>query len=370
MAEQHIRSLVDGSLLIIEAAARSGVDSFAGYPITPANLLYLHASKRFPMVFPATDEISTLQWMSGLSAAGRMPMTATSYPGLALMVESIGMAFMMELPMLIVLAQRLGPATGSATCGAQGDLLLVRGLNSGGYPIPVFCVSDLDDCWSLTSKAVETAQRLRTPVILLTSKEMVMTLRDVDLQSLPPLKASGRRLFEGPGDYKPYGAAHDQAPDFVPVGNESHRVRLTASTHDENGDLQHTSPSALANTKRLNDKITRNLDGYAEFEYSENSAECLLIAFDVTAEAARDAVGILHAEGVEVSLLVPKTLFPVPRRYLEIAENYKRIIVAEENPDGQYRHILFGEAGRPGLSGVNAVGRMITPEEIAAEVRA
>lgn len=368
MAEQHIRSLVDGSLLIIEAAARSGVDAFAGYPITPANLLYLHASKRFPLVFPATDEISTLQWMSGLSAAGRMPMTATSYPGLALMVESIGMAFMMELPMLIVLAQRLGPATGSATCGAQGDLLLVRGLNSGGYPIPVFCVSDLDDCWSLTSKAVETAQSLRTPVILLTSKEMVMTLRDIDLHSLPPLKAESRRLFEGPGEYKPYRAAHDQAPEFVPVGDEAHRVRLTASTHDENGDLQHTSPGALANTKRLNDKIVLNLDEYAEFEYRENSSDCLLIAFDVTAEAARDAVAALGAKGVKVSLLVPKTLFPVSGKYLDIARNYKRIIVAEENPDGQYRHVLFGEAGRPGLSGINAVGRMITPEEIVAEV--
>lgn len=368
MAEQKNRSLVDGSLLIVEAAAQAGVDSFIGYPITPANLLYLHSSKRFPMVFPATDEITTLQWMAGLSAAGHMPMTATSYPGLALMLESIGMAYMMELPMLIVLAQRLGPATGSATCGAQGDILLIRGINSGGYPIPTFCVSSLDDCWSLASKAVETAQRLRTPTILLTSKEMVMTLRDIDLGSLAPPDVFERNLFNGPGEYLPYRAAGSEAPPFAPVGNGAYRVRLTASTHDEKGDLQHSSPGALANTRRLNDKIVSNLDDFTEFEYRQNSEKTLLIAFDITAEAARDAVDSLHARGTEVSLLVPKTLFPVPRRYLDIAAGYGRIVIAEENYDGQYRRILFGEAGRAGLSGVNTIGRMITPDEIMAEI--
>ena len=362
------RSLIDGSMLIVEAAARAGVDAFVGYPITPANLLYLHSSRRFPLVLPATDEITTLQWMAGLSAAGRIPMTATSYPGLALMLESMGMAFMMELPMLIVLAQRLGPATGSATCGAQGDLLLVRGINSGGYPLPTFCVSGLDDCWTLTAKAVETAIRLRTPVILLTSKEMAMTLRDFDISSLGNPPAFKRKPFEGPGDYVPYRAEPEEAPAFVPVGDPDHRVRLTASTHDENGDLQHTSPGALANTRRLHDKIVGNLPRFTEFEYDKGKADSLIIAFDVTAEAARDALDTLRAKGIDASLLVPKTLFPVPRAYLDIAASHSRVVVAEENQDGQYRHILFGEAGRPGLSGINAVGRMIGPEEIVAEV--
>lgn len=361
------RSLVDGSLLMVEAAAQAGVDSFVGYPITPANLLYLYSSKRFPLVLPATDEISTLQWMSGLSAAGKMPMTATSYPGLALMLESIGMAFMMELPMLIILAQRLGPATGSATCNAQGDLLLLRGINSGGYPVPVFCPSSLDACWTMAAKAVETAQALRTPTVLLTSKEMAMTLRDWDLASLPILNKCGRKTWQGPGAYLPYSAAKEGAPDFLPLGSGSARVRLTASTHDQKGDLQHSSPEALANTARLYDKIVGNLRSYTEFEYLPGGGDTLVIAFDVTAEAARDAADILARMGRPVSLLLPGTIFPVPPEYLEIASKYRRVVVAEENHDGQYRKILFGEAGRPGVSGTNAVGRMISPQDIVEE---
>lgn len=368
MNTQRQKSLVDASMLIVEAAARAGVDAFVGYPITPANLLYLHSSKRFPLVLPAPDEITTLQWMAGLASTGVLPMTATSYPGLALMLESIGMAFMMELPMLIVLAQRLGPATGSATCGAQGDLLLVRGINSGGYPIPVFCASDMADCWSLSAKAVKTALALRTPVILLTSKEMAMTLRDIDLGALPTIEPSAREFFKGPGEYLPYRATSAGAPPFVPVGNPDYRVRLTASTHDERGDLQHTSPAAMANSRRLYDKIVENLEDFLEYDYEKASARRLIIAFDVTAEAARDAAALLRGRGTDVSLLIPKTLFPVSPRYIEIAQSYERVVVAEENQDGQYRKILFGEAGRPGLSGVNAVGRMITPDEIAEEV--
>jgi 2-oxoglutarate ferredoxin oxidoreductase subunit alpha len=132
-------SFIDASRLMIEGAVQAGAQVFVGYPITPANLLYAYSSRRFPIVLPAPDEITTLQWMSGFSAIGKIPVTATSYPGLALMTESIGMAFMMELPMVIVLVQRLGPSTGTATCGAQGDISMINGINSGGYPIPTLC---------------------------------------------------------------------------------------------------------------------------------------------------------------------------------------------------------------------------------------
>lgn len=80
--------LLEGSLLIIESLARAGADVFIGYPITPANLLYLYASRRFPVALAAPDEITTLQWMSGFAAAGKIPVTATSFPGFALMVET------------------------------------------------------------------------------------------------------------------------------------------------------------------------------------------------------------------------------------------------------------------------------------------
>jgi 2-oxoglutarate ferredoxin oxidoreductase subunit alpha len=168
--------LIDGSRLIAESCARAGADTYVGYPITPASLIYTYASRRFPSLLAAPDEITAIHWMAGLSAAGRLPVTAMSFPGLALMVEGVNMAAMMELPMAIILTQRLGPSTGAATVGGQGELLLLRGIISGGYPLPVLCAADLDDCWRLLPVALQAAVDLRSPVVLLTSKEGVFTL--------------------------------------------------------------------------------------------------------------------------------------------------------------------------------------------------
>jgi 2-oxoglutarate ferredoxin oxidoreductase subunit alpha len=88
--EQRL-TLVDGSRLIVEACAQAGADAYVGYPITPASLIYTYASQRFPTLLSAPDEITAVQWMAGLSATGRLPVTATSFPGFALMVEGLKM---------------------------------------------------------------------------------------------------------------------------------------------------------------------------------------------------------------------------------------------------------------------------------------
>ncbi len=361
-------AFIDGSRLMIEAAVQAGAEVFVGYPITPANLLYAYSSRRFPIVLPAPDEITTLQWMSGFSAAGRFPVTATSYPGLALMIESIGMAFMMELPMVIMLVQRLGPATGTATCGAQGDLSLLHGINSGGQPVPTLCPSDLDDCYNLSAEAVKLALRLRCPVFLLSSKEMVMTLQSYDLSRVSPVERVKREYYSGPEPYLPYAAGPDGVPPFLPVGGIEHQVRLTASTHESNASLQHSTPGALENTRRLRFKTEHNLHEYTRYEYDKRNPDTLIFSFGITAAAAREAAASLAKKGKPVSLIIAKTLFPVPPDYLKIMEGYSRVIIAEENQGGQYREILFGKNGRKGVSGVNGIGRLISPTEIEAEV--
>ena len=174
MGNNNNKVLTDASLLITEACVQSGADAFIGYPITPSNRFYAYGTKRFPLFLAGPDEITVLQWMSGLSTAGKFPVTATAFPGFALMLEGFNMAYMMELPMVIILVQRLGPATGTATSGAQGDITLLSGMLSGGYSIPVISTSEANDCWEMAESALKTAVELRTPVILLTSKEEVM----------------------------------------------------------------------------------------------------------------------------------------------------------------------------------------------------
>jgi 2-oxoglutarate/2-oxoacid ferredoxin oxidoreductase subunit alpha len=361
---------IDGSRLITESCVRAGADIFIGYPITPANLLYQYAVKRYPKMMAAPDEITALQWMAGFSATGHMPVTATSFPGYALMTESINMAFMMELPLLIILVQRLGPATGTATGGAMGDLSVVNGTVSGGFQLPVFAISNLKDCWDLPPVAIETAQKLRTPVILLTSKEMAMTQSSFDLSDLGEIGEKIMMYYKGNEEYFPYKPGPDGVPPFLPLGQNRHQIRLTASTHDMKGILRNYSAESINNTKRLKNKIVDNLDSYTLYEADEvEGAETMIVSWDVSAQAAREAAARLKSEGKLVSLLIAKTLLPVPGVYLNILKKYKRIIVAEENLDGQLRQILFGKAGRNGLSGVNSIGSMINPESIMSEVK-
>ena len=366
------RALVDASRLIIESMARAGADAFIGYPITPANLLYQYGSQRMPLMLAAPDEITTLQWMTGLAAAGKVPITATSFPGYALMIESVNMAYMMELPMVIILVQRLGPATGTATCGAQGDLSLLKGNISGGHPMPVFCTSNFEDSWTLSAKAVETAIKLRTPVILLTSKEEVMTTKSFDMDALPAIEMVERKYYDMQcdGKYKSYKAT-DLVPDFLPVTQSKHQVRINASTHDKEGILQHSNEEAMANTQRLEDKIRHKLFEYTLYDYHEvKEAQKLVVAFGITAAAARDAVKELEKQGEKVSLLIPKTMIPAPEVYMEIMDSYAKVVVAEENINNQFSDMLYGIRKPKNHHFVGALGKMITPQQIIEEVQA
>ncbi len=365
-----MQSLIDGSRLMTEALVRAGADVFIGYPITPANNLYLFSGKRFKTFFAAPDEISTLQWMSGFSAAGKLPVTATSFPGFALMLESINMAYMMELPMVIVLVQRLGPATGTATCGAQGDISLLNGMLSGGYSIPVISTSEVMDCWEMSEKALKTAIELRTPVILLTSKEEVMTQFSFDLDSLKEIEPIKRTFYKGEEKFIPYKRNEKGVPEFLPVSNNKHQVRYTASTHNENGILEGISPEALTNTINIHDKIEKNLNSFLYYEHhKEDASDTLIISYGITANAAREAAKILREEGNAVSLLIPKTLLPIPDLYMNFMTGYGNIIIAEENHHGLYSKLLFGAKAPAHVHSVNAIGRMIRPDEIIEEVK-
>jgi len=365
-SESHL-ALVDGSRLIAESCARAGADVYVGYPITPASLIYAYASQRFPAVLPAPDEITTLQWMSGLAAAGRLPVTATSFAGFALMVESINMAYMMELPLLVVLVQRLGPSTGTATAGAQGELFLLHGLISGGYPLPVFGVADIGDCWRLPPVALRTAVELRTPVVLLTSKEMATTERSFDLAQLEEIEPIQRMFYDDSAPYRPYAADDTLVPPFLPVGNGRHQVRLIASTHDKQGLLRHSTDEALANTRRLQEKVEAKTPVLYDLDEQEG-AETLVVTYGITSGAAREAVAAVRARGTAVSLLVAQTLLPIPDVYYEILGRYPRIVVAEENLQGQLARLLFGRRLPQNVRVVGSIGRMIRPDQIAQEV--
>ena len=359
--------LTDASMIITEACVQSGADVFIGYPITPSNRFYQYGSSRFPLFLAGPDEITVMQWMAGISTTGRFPVTSTAFPGLALMLEGLNMAYAMELPMLIILTQRLGPSTGSATTGAQGDLGVINGAISGGFPIPVICPSGFEDSWELTNAAMHTAIKLRTPVILLTSKEMVMTNKSFDLSTLKPLEPIFKSYDENEivEPFLSYRSGASMVPPYVPVGNDKYQVRFNASTHDDEGLIKKANPESLANTVRLRDKIEKRLDEYTFFDFDEETgSKDLIVSYGISAEATRDAVMIARKNGKKVSLLIVHTLLPVSEKIYEIMERFSRIHIVEENLSGVYKEILFGKRSKSTVKNVNKIGNMITPEEI------
>ena len=368
---ENKRVLTDASMIITEACVQSGADVFIGYPITPSNRFYQYSSNRFPLFLAGPDEITVMQWMAGLSTTGKFPVTSTAFPGFALMIEGFNMAYAMELPMLLILTQRLGPSTGSATSGAQGDLGVINGAISGGYPVPVICPSSFEDSWELTNQAMHVSIKLRTPVILLTSKEMVMTNKSFDLSSLKELKEIDKSYdpseIEEP--FLSYRSGASLVPPYVPVGNDDYQVRFNASTHDDEGLIRKASPESLENTKRLRDKIEKRIDEYCFYDLDEEEgSDDLIVSYGISAEAARDALYELRSRGKKVSMLIVKTLLPVAPVLYEIFDRFERIHIVEENLNGIYREILFGKAPKKKVFGVTTIGAMITPPEIIKSV--
>ncbi len=361
---------IDGSKLMIEAMAKAGLGAYMGYPITPVNRLFDSAQNRIPIALEAPDEITALQWSAGFSSTGIIPATASAFPGFALMIESLNMAFMMELPMVIILAQRLGPSTGSATTGGQGDLLLLRGCVSGGYSIPVFCPSNLTDCWDLAAASVHTSVKLRSPVVLLTSKEMIMTNRNIDTTKLKEIHPSQYDTYQDNGDYLPYNAGAKLTPPFLPVGNKLYQVRLNASTHNKAGITEKNTNDALKNTERLKNKIDQGIESYTFFDYDQDEqAEIVILTYGISTEATKDAINMLRVTGESISLLVMKTLLPVPPSIYKILSKYKYLLVVEENISGLLRELLYGNQISEYIRGVNKIGDMITPQEIIKGVK-
>jgi 2-oxoglutarate ferredoxin oxidoreductase subunit alpha len=177
-------------------AIHAGIDYFVGYPITPASGIFQEMINR-GIGMEASDEITALQYPIGASPNGRKAMTAASGPRYLLMAEGIGAALMMEAPLTIVLVQRLGPATGSATCSSQGDILMAGSIVSGGFVVPLICPSTLEECVEMTVHAVNIAESFRVPVVLLTEKDVTMGRRDVDVADLRFPDPVGRPICSG-----------------------------------------------------------------------------------------------------------------------------------------------------------------------------
>lgn len=370
-----MREFIDGAEAIARAALHAGCDFFAGYPITPATPILLHMARELPKVggvaIQGEDEIASMGFCIGAAMAGSRVMTATSGPGLSLYSENVGLAIMGEVPMVIVDVQRMGPATGGATTVAQGDIQFLRWGTSGGFPVIVLAPTSVAECYSLTLRAFDLAERFRVPVFLATDKETVLSRTTVDVAAWETVPVRKRSVAPPDQPFVPYpGDAPDGVPLMSPLGG-GHLLRFTTSTHDERGFLSKDASQVEALNRRLTTKVEEHMDeiGLVEAELVEG-ARTLVVSYGITARAVREAVHRARGEGLPVSCLTVHSLWPVPEgAILEALHGVERILVPELNL-GQYsREIERLVQGRATVEGLHRVdGELITPDQILAAV--
>ena len=364
-------SFIEGNEAIGWGAMASGCRFFAGYPITPATTIFNTMLKLLPpqggTCMQGEDEIASIGFCLGAAMAGLKVMTATSGPGISLYSEQISFAIGSEIPIVIVNVQRLGPSTGSATRGADGDIQFMRWGNSGGLPIITLAPVDVTDCYILTMHAFNLAETYRCPVFIAANKEVSMTRETIDLDSLQPPAVRYRQRAPAGQPFLPFAVSGDRlTPDFLPIGGER-LVRQTSSTHGIDGYIT-TDPAQIAdNQARLQRKVNGAVDRFAfHDEYPASNADTLVITYGVTARAAKQAVAACNRSGRPVSLLVLKTLWPVPAALIRAkAERYRRVIVAEMNL-GQYVREIERALPSKTIEFIGQMnGNLITPYQIA-----
>ncbi len=366
---------MEGNEAVAWGAYDAGCRFFAGYPITPATSIFNTMLKILPpaggIVLQGEDEIASMGYCLGASMAGWKAMTATSGPGISLYSEHISFAIGSEIPLVIVDVQRLGPSTGSATRGADGDIQFLRWGNSGGLPIICLAPVDVGDCYTLTIHAFNLAEEYRCPVMIASNKEIGLTRESVDLDSLDR-PAPVERLAAPPDeDYLPFKAAPGKdVPYFRPIGGRE-ISRQTSSTHGENGYITTDPDEIAAQIERLERKLLANVDEFSFYEADlKAGAETLVLTYGVSGRAARQACRELNESGRPTSLAILKTLWPVPAGLIKrLAEGVERVVVVEMNRGQYVREVERVLKDKPVtlVGGMN--GKLISPARIAAAAR-
>lgn len=364
-----MREFTDGSTAIVRGALDAGCTFFAGYPITPASPILMMMMNELPkaggVAIQGEDEIASIGMCIGAATTGARAMTATSGPGISLYSENIGLAIMAEVPLVIVDVQRLGPATGGATTPAQGDVQFVRWGTAGGFPIIALAPASIPDCYHLTMRAFDLAERFRTPVFLLTDKELNLTLNTVDLDDYRPAAVRDRPVDPNPGQMYHYRPAERVAPMAVYGGDVP--VRVTGSSHDEHAVITKDPATVGALNRHLAEKIEAHRDEIEMVDADlQDGAETLVVSFGITAGAVREAVRAMRRAGRTVSAATVHSLWPVPEQALRAAmEGTSRVVVPELNL-GLYRRELDRIADGREVIGVNRIdGELITAVQIA-----
>ena len=367
--------LMQGNEACSEGAIAAGCRFYAGYPITPASEIAERMSTRMPQVdgifIQMEDEIASMGAVIGASLAGVKSMTATSGPGFSLMQENLGFGCIAEVPCVVVDVMRAGPSTGLPTNPSQGDVMQARWGTHGDHPIIVLCVSSVLECFTLTIKAFNFAERYRTPVILLLDEVVAHMREKVVLPRADSLTIVDRVKPSVPTEwYLPY---EDTSFGVPPMGifGEGYRYHVTGLIHDIRGFPTLRKDEIEPFLLRLFRKISTHFGEIQLCEsYQVEDAEVVIVAYGCVARSAHRAMLEARSQGRKVGLLKLITLWPFPRRFVEPLTRAKKTLLVPEMNMGQIsREVKRVNQGSTQILTLNKIdGSIISPKEILEEI--
>jgi len=353
-----------GDIACAEGALSAGCRYFGGYPITPATEIAEWMALRMPELGGAyvqyEDEIASITSVIGASWTGTKSMTATSGPGVSLMLEAVGLAVMTETPLVLVNIMRGGPSTGQPTRGQQGDVMQAKWGSHGDYQII-----------ALTPASVHLAEKYRTPVFILADETVGHMREKLVIPDEKDLTLVNRKQPSGPPeDYLPFKADDDLIPPMALLGSK-YQFYATGLTHDERGYPSDKEKVQIDLVTRLQDKILKNSDDIIELEkFMLDDARIGVIAYGTPSRSARKAIKDARAEGVKVGMLRLKTIWPFPEDAVAaLASEVDRIIVAEQNLGQAYHMVRSAAAPTPVHLMTKPAGMPQLPHEILDKIR-
>ncbi|MCI0474764.1 MAG: hypothetical protein L0Y55_00800, partial [Anaerolineales bacterium] len=330
---------MNGNQALSMGAIAGGCRFYAGYPITPASDIMEFLAGEFPKVggtmIQAEDEIAAINMCLGGSYAGARSMTATSGPGLSLMVEALGHATMTEIPLVVVDVQRAGPSTGMPTKVSQGDLRIAIFGGHDDAPRLVVAPVSVEDCFYQMVNALNLAEKYQTPVILLTDQDMSVRVVTLPAFDLNRVHLEERLLWD------PQGADGNGSSDGLhPRNREYLRYKITPSgvspmslpgmpggqytaeglEKAEDGTPLYTADAHARNFEKRSRKLANAIGDYEKWQmfemFGDLDAPVCVVGWGSTIGPVREAVERAAKEGMRVAVLYPKLLYPLPSKHI------------------------------------------------------
>ena len=366
-----------GNQALAQGALAAGCTFFAGYPITPSTDVMEEMAKELPIrggkFIQMEDEIASMAATIGGSITGRKSMTASSGPGISLKQENLGLAYMAEIPLVLVNVMRGGPSTGVPTKISQMDVMQARWGTHGDHGTIAYSPSSVQECFDIAIKAFNAAERYRQPVLIL-SDEVLGHMREKVI--IPPAGSyeivERKRPCTDKSKFIPYLAdPEDDIPALASFG-DGYRWHVTGLTHNDFGFPSAKEDEVEKNIKRLVRKINRFRDDIVEYEtLAIDDAEIVVLSFGTVARSSIRAVNEARRRGIKVGHFRPVTLWPFPdKEIFQIAKKSKTIIVPELNCGQMVLEVERAVHGKTKVIGKSLVnGELFTPDEIFKSIQ-